>query len=162
MMGDLFAGNEPYGWWLIAAILLASAEMLAPGVFLIWIAIAAAATGVFAATTPIDTAGQFILFAVLALISVYAGRSWYNAHPVDAEDDMLNDRVARLIGDTVRVVAPIVDGRGRVRVADSEWSARGPDAPVGAQVVIVGCDSGCLIVEPKIAPPTDQNLPAAR
>ena len=33
-------GMEPHLWWLIVAILLAGAELLVPGAFLIWIAAA--------------------------------------------------------------------------------------------------------------------------
>lgn len=138
---------EPHWWWLIAAILLAIGETFAPGVFLIWIAIAAGITGVTAALLPIGIAEQFALFAVAAIVSGYAGRSWYLANPVGTEDDKLNDRVARLIDREVVVTEAIVHGRGRVKVGDGEWPARGPDAAVGNRVRITGSDGACLIVE---------------
>ncbi len=159
-MGDWIGAIDAYGWWLIAAIALAILEMLAPGVFLIWIAIAAAVTGIASFLLPIDMPQQLIVFAVAALVSGYAGRSWYLANPVDTDDEMLNDRVARLIGEEVVVVVPIIDGRGRVKVADGVWPARGPDSAIGARVRIVGADGGCLIVEtlpamaPSLTPPT--------
>ncbi len=146
-MGDLFGDIDAYGWWLIAAIVLAILETLAPGVFLIWIAIAAGITGIASFLLPIDVTQQLIVFAVASLVSGYAGRSWYLANPVDTEDEMLNDRIARLIGDEVVVVTAIIDGRGRVKVADSEWPARGPDSAVGARVRIIGADGSCLLVE---------------
>lgn len=155
-MNDLIGGIDAYGWWLIVAVVLAIAETLAPGVFLIWIAIAAAITGVASFLLPIDVAQQLILFAAASLVSGYAGRSWYLANPVDTDDDKLNDRVARLIGDEVVVVVPIVDGRGRVKVADGVWPARGPDSSIGARVRIVGADEGCLLVE--AAAPTQTSL----
>ena len=159
-MDNLLGGIDAYGWWLIAAVVLAIAETLAPGVFLIWIAIAAAITGVASFMLPIDLPEQLIVFAVASLVSGYAGRSWYLANPVETEDDMLNDRIARLVGDVVVVVAPIVDGRGRVKVADGVWPARGPDSAIGTRVRIIGADGGCLIVElivsrdVSLAPPT--------
>lgn len=146
-MNGLFGGIDAYGWWLIAAVVLAIAETLAPGVFLIWIAIAAAITGVASFMLPIDLPQQLIVFAVASLVSGYAGRSWYLANPVETEDEMLNDRIARLVGDEVVVVAPIIDGRGRVKVADGVWPARGPDSAIGARVRIIGADGGCLLVE---------------
>jgi len=146
-MTDWLGAIDAYGWWLIAAIMLAILEMLAPGVFFIWIAIAAAVTGLASFTLPIDVPEQLIVFAVASLVSGYAGRSWYLANPVAADDEMLNDRVARLIGDEVVVVAPIIDGRGRVKVADGVWPARGPDSAIGARVRIIAADSGCLVVE---------------
>jgi len=152
-MGDWLGAIDAYGWWLIAAVVLAILETLAPGVFLIWIAIAAAVAGRASFVLPIDVPQQLIVFAVASLVSGYAGRSWYLANPVETEDEMLNDRVARLIGEEVVVVAPIVDGRGRVKVADGVWPARGPDCAIGARVRIVGADGGCLIVE-ALPPPT--------
>jgi membrane protein implicated in regulation of membrane protease activity len=35
-----------------------------------------------------------------------------------------------------------------VKVGDSVWSCRGPDAAEGARVRIVGADGSCLKVEP--------------
>jgi hypothetical protein len=48
----------------------------------------------------------------------------------------------------VLVVAAIDNGEGRVKVGDSVWSCRGPDAPEGARVRITGADGSCLRVEP--------------
>jgi membrane protein implicated in regulation of membrane protease activity len=46
------------------------------------------------------------------------------------------------------VVAAIDEHGGRVRVGDSEWSARGGPAVAGDRVTITGVDGNCLIVEP--------------
>ncbi|MFN5643675.1 MAG: NfeD family protein, partial [Sphingomonadales bacterium] len=59
----------------------------------------------------------------------------------------LNDRGARLAGEIVTVVQAIEHGRGRVRVGDSEWNARGDDAPVGAHVRVTGAEGAVLLVE---------------
>jgi membrane protein implicated in regulation of membrane protease activity len=78
---------------------------------------------------------------------VWGGRRWYAANPVDSQDPLLNDRTARLVGEIVTVVEPIDNGRGRVKVGDSVWSCRGPDAPVGSRVRITGADASVLQVE---------------
>jgi len=67
-----------------------------PGVFLIWIALAAAGTSVLALLTGIALPFQVMLFAILSMASVYAGRRWYAAHDVASDDPLLNDRAARL------------------------------------------------------------------
>lgn len=139
---------EPHWMWLIAAALLGIAELLMPGVFLIWLAAAAALTGFAALVFGIPLAFQFALFALLAIAATYAGRRWYTANPVESSDPMLNDRAARLVGQTVVVVGAIENGVGRVRVGDSVWNARGPDAGLGARVRIVGAEGTCLSVEP--------------
>ena len=66
---------------------------------------------------------------------------------------MLNDRAARLIGETLVVVEAIEDGRGRVRVGDGAWPARGPDAAAGTRVRVTGADGACLHVEPVLIIP---------
>lgn len=141
-------GIEPHWIWLIAAAVLGIAELLMPGVFLIWLAAAAAVTGFAALLFDAPLAFQFALFALLAIAAVYSGRRWYSANPVESADPLLNDRAARLVGQTVVVVEAIAGGTGRVRVGDSVWNARGEDAEVGARVRVTGAEGTCLKVEP--------------
>ena len=133
--------------WLVFAALLGVAEVMIPGVFLIWVALAAAVTGLIALVLPVSVPVQLLIFAVLCLVSVWGGRRWYVANPVDSQDPMLNDRTARLVGEVVLVVEPIEAGHGRVRVGDSVWSCRGPDAPAGSRVRVIGADASVLQVE---------------
>ncbi|NWK95380.1 hypothetical protein DM806_06815 [Sphingobium lactosutens] len=133
--------------WLVFAALLGIAEVMIPGVFLIWIAIAAALTGLIALALPIGLPLQLLLFAALSLIAVWGGRRWYVDHPVASTDPLLNDRTARLIGQTVTVVEPISGGEGRVRVGDSVWTARGADASAGERVRVTGAEGSVLLVE---------------
>jgi membrane protein implicated in regulation of membrane protease activity len=141
-------GLEPHWWWLLAAAALALVELISPGIFSIWVAAAAAATGLAILAFDIPFAFQLALFALLALAAVYAGRHWYERNPVDTADPLLNDRTARLVGQTVPVVGAIRGGEGRVKVGDGVWPARGPDAEEGARVRIVGAEGACLKVEP--------------
>lgn len=138
----------PHWWWLIAAALLAISELLVPGVFLVWLAAAAALTGLVALMFDMPLAFQLILFAIFSLSAVSIGRRWYIRHPVTSSDPLLNDRAARLIGQNVTVVGAIENGSGRVKVGDSVWNARGPDCDVGARVRVIGADGSCLKVEP--------------
>lgn len=139
---------DTHWWWLIFAVMLGIGEIILPGIFLIWIAVAAAATGLLSFLLPIGTAAQMLIFALLCLLATWIGRRWYADNPVASQDPLLNDRTARLIGEIVTVVEPIENGRGRVRVDDGVWSCRGGDAPVGARVRIVGADASVLMVEP--------------
>lgn len=143
-------GIEPHWAWLIAAAVLGIAELLMPGLFLIWLSAAAAMTGFAALLFGMPLAFQFALFALLAMAAVYSGRRWYAANPVESSDPLLNDRAARLVGETVVVVTAIEHGQGRVKVGDGIWNARGPDADVGARVRVVGADGACLKVEPVV------------
>ena len=139
--------------WLLGASVLAILELVVPGVFLIWVAAAAALTGVVAALLPLGLPFQFILFALFAGGSVLAGRHQYERNIVPSTDPLLNDRIARLIGQTVVVETAIEGGSGRVRVGDGVWNARGPDLPAGARVRVTGGQGTCLTVEPVAGTP---------
>ena len=134
--------------WLIAAVLLGAAELVVPGVFLVFLAAAAAITGGFLLLFPeLPIPAQLLSFAAWSAIAVLIGRRWYSDNRPESSDPLLNDRVARLLGETVTVTQAIDGGTGRVRVGDGEWLARGPDTPAGARVIVVGVDGGVLRVE---------------
>ncbi|KAK0366192.1 hypothetical protein LTR94_003815 [Friedmanniomyces endolithicus] len=146
-MTDWLSMLQDHWAWLVFAALLAIAEVLIPGVFLIWIAIAAAITGLAALALPIGIPLQLLIFAALCVVSVWAGRRWYVDNPVPSTDPNLNDRTARLIGELVTVVEPIRGGEGRVKVGDSVWTARGPDSEAGTRVRVTGAEGAVLWVE---------------
>lgn len=134
------------GWiWAIAGVVLLIAEIVAPGVFLLFIGAAAIATGLFTEALGLGAVGQTILFAMFAAMSVALGRRWY-AQSARRRDPLLSDRAARLVGQVVEAVDPVDDHGGRVRVADGEWTARGGPAAPGEKVRIVGIDGNCLNV----------------
>ncbi len=137
-------------WWLIAALSLGIAELAIPGVFLVFLAIAAAITGAATLALPdLPLAAQLASFGVWSAVAVVIGRRWYTDYPV-AADARLNDRTAGMIGEVVRVDTPLVGGHGRVRVGDGTWPARGADAEAGAAVRIVAVEGGVVRVEPLI------------
>lgn len=136
-------------WWLALAAVLAIAELMLPGVFLIFVAIGAGITGAIALLFPdLPLAGQLVSVALWSSLAVLIGKRWYFDHPVESSDPQLNDRVARLLGETVVVTRAIEGGSGRVRVGDGEWTAYGDDAPVGTRVRVTGGDRGALKVAP--------------
>lgn len=146
-MMDWINGWDPDWFWLVAGVVLAIAEILVPGFFMIWLAAAAIATGLIAMFIPIAMPFQVLLFAALSVAAVYAGRRWFVRNPIESTDPKLNDRGARLVGETVTVVEAISNGRGRVKVGDGVWIAKGPDAAVGANVRVTGSDGSTLLVE---------------
>jgi membrane protein implicated in regulation of membrane protease activity len=134
--------------WLIAGVVLGIAEVIAPGFFLIWLGAAALLTGVVTLAFGLPLEAQFALFAVAAIAAVYAARRWLHDNPTESSDPLLNDRTARLIGQTVLVVGAIQGGQGRVKIGDGVWNCRGPDAPEGARVRVAGANGTTLLVEP--------------
>ena len=153
-------GLEPHWWWLLAAAVLGILEIFLPGIFLIWMAAAAAITGIVSALLPMALPFELGLFGLLALSAVYSGRRYYERNPVASSDPLLNDRTARLVGQTVTVVTAIEGGEGRVKVGDGVWTARGPDAAAGTRMVVTGADGNCLRVTPAAALPPASSEPA--
>ena len=136
------------GAWIAVALLLGVAELAAPGLFLVFVAIAAAATGAVTLALPgLPLVVQLLAFALWSAVAVGIGRRWYQRYPVGTADALLNDRSARLLGEIVAVDAPIVGGHGRVRIGDGTWPARGPDLPAGARARITGIAGGIVEVE---------------
>ncbi|MES2290567.1 MAG: NfeD family protein [Pseudomonadota bacterium] len=140
-------GLEAHWLWLIAAGLLGIAEMIAPGVFLIWIGAAALFTGIVALLLPVGTIVQFLVFAVASLVAVYAGKRYLRDNPIASDDPLLNDRSKRLVGTIVTAVEPVDPLHGRVKVGDGVWSAKGAEAAVGDRLRVTGSDGSVLIVE---------------
>ena len=143
---------EP-GWlWLIGGVVLLIAELIAPGFFLIFIGAAAIAAGLFTILFGLGVVPQLALFALYALLAVMAGRRFYANAAHAGTDARLNDPARRLVGRVVTVVAAVDEHSGRVRVGDSEWSARGGPAAAGERVRITGVEGNCLIVDPEPPP----------
>lgn len=137
-----------YWGWFIAALVLAGLEIAAPGAFMIWLAGAAAVTGLLTLVLGFGWELQLVAFALFAVAAILAGRAYLRRNPIVSEDAALNRRADRLIGEVVTVVEPISKGRGRVQVADSPWLAIGPDMAAGTRARVVRVDGARLIVEP--------------
>lgn len=138
---------DPHWFWLALGLVLAIGEITIPGVFLIWLALAALVTGLLAWVTPLGMPVQIVVFAALAIAFVFMGRNFLRRHPIEAADPQMNDRGARAVGENVVVTSVIADGSGRVRLGDSEWLAKGPDAEPGTRMKVTGHDGVVLLVE---------------
>src|SRR3546814_5931920 len=80
-MPEWLTSMEPHWMWLSVGVLLAAAEIVAPGFFLIWIGAAAIVTGVVAWLVPIGVPVRPGAFPVLAVIILYGARPWLKANP---------------------------------------------------------------------------------
>jgi membrane protein implicated in regulation of membrane protease activity len=152
-MPALFDHLAFWHWWILA-VLLATIEIVAPGFFFIWLAGAAAVTGLIAlALQDFGWETQVLAFAFLSIVSLFAwhriGRRLVKGSPATT----LNRRGDQLIGRTVVLTEAIVNGRGAARVNDGIWRVTGPDLPIGSNVTVIGVDGTILIVIP--GRPTD-------
>jgi membrane protein implicated in regulation of membrane protease activity len=136
--------------WLALGTVLLILEVFGAGGYLLWLGIAAAAVGVITFAVPALTwAMQLPLFAALSLLT--AAYWWRRQRSVARPSDQpgLNMRGQELVGRTLLVTDAIVDGRGKVKVGDGVWLARGPDAAVGSRVQVTGLDGTVLLVVPE-------------
>lgn len=146
-MGEWLSELQQHWFWLSLGFILGAVEMVAPGFFLMWLGLAAIIVGMLTWALPISLPLQVALFAILSVLTVYAGKKFLKDNPIESDDPKLNNRGARLTGEIVTVVEAIADGHGRVRVGDTDWNARGADAAAGAKVRVIGADGAVLLVE---------------
>jgi inner membrane protein len=134
--------------WAAVALLLFAAEALAPGAFMLWLGFAAVVVFLAVLLLPgIPLLAQVAAFIVLSFVSIQLYRKWFRGKEPKSDQPALNRRTAALVGRVVRLERAIVDGHGRVQIADAFWDVSGPELPAGASVRIVGADAMTLQVE---------------
>lgn len=149
MIASLVAELGPWSWWILGLIFL-GLEILIPGVFLLWIGLAAIVVG--ALSIPLWGAEfwgwqlQLLVFAVLAVALAILGRRLSGSN-AESDQPMLNRRVEGLVGRTATLEEAISDGQGRIRLDDTTWIVQGPDLPAGTKVRITTAQAGSLNVE---------------
>lgn len=135
--------------WAAVALLLFAAETMAPGAFMLWLGLAAVVVFVGVLLVPgIPVLAQVAAFVVLSFVSIQMYRTWFRGRERQSDQPMLNRRAEQLVGRVVALEHGIVQGRGRVQIADAYWEVGGPELPAGTQVRIVGADGMTLRVEP--------------
>lgn len=146
-MVDLFAALNHWDWLALGGLLLIC-EVFGAGGYLLWLGLAALATGALSLLFPVGSGlWQALVFALLALACV--GLWWRYQHRQGAAsaEPELNQRGSELIGRTFSVHEPIIGGRGKIKVGDSLWLVSGPDLPQGAAVRVIGLEGVLLQVE---------------
>ena len=142
-----FLGN--WFWWVLACILLIL-ELLAPGVFLIWLGFAAAAIGILELFVNMPWQFEIAIFGILSIILVLIARPWViKRQNIDTDQPNLNRRMLDFVGRSFVLEKAIVNGRGSVRIDDTLWDVLGPDQKKGHWVTVTGVEGTRLKVEPK-------------
>ena len=145
-MTDMFVTLGTWNW-LIFGVVLMALELMAPGVFLFWLGLAALLVGLVSFAFTPSWQVQILMFAVFAAAAVPLWRrlSRSNAAP-SADSPFLNKRTDALVGRVFTLEKPIVDGAGTVRIDDTVWRIAGPDVPAGSRVKIVQAHGASLTV----------------
>jgi inner membrane protein len=146
-------------WWALGGV-LAIVEVFAPGFMFLWQGVAAGLVGCLLLVWPgLGLPGQIVAFAVLSVASVIAWRCVQKARPIPTDEPNLNRRGAQFVGQRGALVAPIVNGRGRINLGDSSWPVTGPDLPSGTSVEVTGADGTLLQVRPVAEARSDPEPP---
>ncbi|MDN2565039.1 NfeD family protein [Aquibium sp. A9E412] len=151
MLERIFTELGPWNWMVLGFALLAL-EILVPGIFLLWIGIAAILTGALSLQLwGFDFWGwqaQVLTFLALALASALVGRLiMRRAAQEETDQPLLNRRAEQLVGRTATLDEPITDGYGRIRLGDTTWRVSGPDLPAGTRVRVAAASGARLTVE---------------
>jgi inner membrane protein len=133
--------------WLIAGLVLMGLEVLAPGVFLLWLGLAALLVGIIVMFVDWPWQVQVIAFAAFSVAAVPLWRRLATQSVPNEDSKFLNRRSDALVGRVFTLEKPIMDGSGTVRVDDTVWRISGPDSPAGSRVKVVRADGASLTVE---------------
>ena len=122
-------------WWALAAVLLVF-EMMLPGVVFLFLAMGAAAAGLFLLVVPdLSLEWQLGAFAVVAVASAIGLRPLLRRlQGRDSAPNTINARGDSLVGRTIVLDQPILNGRGRVTLGDGSWTVTGADMVAGSKV----------------------------
>jgi len=134
-------------WWVIGIILIIL-ELFAPGAFFLWMGIAAGLVGLILVVAPEMTwQYQFIVFAVVSVVSIVVWRNYLKKHPTETDRPTLNMRGEQYVSRTFTLTEPVVNGVGKIKVDDTMWKIEGADCDTGTKVKVVKTDGAVLIVE---------------
>jgi len=145
-MLTLFAALGFWDWFIAGALLLVL-EVLAPGVFMLWLGLAAMLVGAISIFVDWSWQAQFIAFAVFSVAAIPLWLRVSRQVGTVTDQPFLNRRAEALVGRIFTLERPIVDGSGTMPVDDTVWRITGADVPAGSRVRVVRVDGTALHVE---------------
>lgn len=137
-------------YWIVGGAVLAGLEILAPGVFLLWIGLGAVTVGLLLTAFPdLPLAWQLLIFAGSMVASIGTGFLIQRHGRSEQTTAPLNRELNGMIGRTLIAVDDFTVGRGRVRVGDTTYSAVSTEPiSAGSEVRVMAIDEGRLRVLP--------------
>ncbi|MGL5255316.1 MAG: NfeD family protein [Brevinema sp.] len=138
--------NTPQFWWF-AAFALAVAEYFIPGVFFVFLALAAAITAVLATLGLSIISLQLIIFGILSVVLLFFMRPVWMKFAMGKSPKM---GVDALIGKDALVVEEINKPKGRIKIGADSFPAKtinGERVAEGSFVIIKNFEGITCIVE---------------
>ena len=139
---------DSFWYWLVAGVLLIAAEVLVSGVYLLWFGLGALTVGLFAAIWPDAPSWlQWLILAFAMLGWVIVGVRWQRRSRAN-QPDVLNTGLSSYVGARALVSETFINGRGRIRLNDSYYSATAAqDLEQGAAVVVLAVEGAHMHVQ---------------
>ena len=137
---------EEWNWFTAGGLLLVL-EVLAPGVFMLWLGLAALLVGGISVFVDWNWQAQFVAFAVFSVAAVPLWRRLAMQAKSATDQPFLNRRAEALVGRIFTLEKPIVNGSGTLGVDDTVWRINGADVAAGSRVKVTRVDGSELHVE---------------
>ncbi|MDO8354760.1 MAG: NfeD family protein [Aestuariivirga sp.] len=139
-MQELFPVAGIWFWWIVAGVLLLL-ELMTPGVFAMWLALAAASVGITDYFFDLNWQLELLAFAGFSLVYVYLARPWYSKNKLQNSDQPnLNQRIYAFVGKSFVLSEPIVNGEGKLDIEGTRWDVLGPNLAKGATVKVTAVE----------------------
>ena len=139
-MQELFPVVGIWFWWIVAGVLLLL-ELMTPGVFAMWLALAAASVGITDYFVDLSWQIELLVFAAFSLVYVYLARPWYSKSNMQNSDQPnLNQRIYAFVGKSFVLAEPIVNGQGKLDIEGTRWDVLGPNLAKGATVRVTAVE----------------------
>lgn len=139
--------THPFWLWMALAALLLALEIATGSGYLLWPSGSAAVVAVLSFALPHSAPIQWLIFAILTLVTTLAGRRFLPRNLATGPD--INDNTGRLVGHQGDATAAFHRGEGRVFIDGKEWAAvlqGGDTVPAGAKVEVVAVEGSKLTV----------------
>jgi membrane protein implicated in regulation of membrane protease activity len=144
-MWTLIHSLAAWNWFVLGAVLLVL-EVVAPGIFMLWLGLAAFLVGLISFVVDWSWQLQLVAFAAFSLAALPLWRRLsYMKTPSD--QPFLNRRAEAFVGRVFTLEKPIVGGSGTVAIGDTVWRISGPDCPAGSRIKVASVDGATLQVE---------------
>ncbi len=135
--------------WLILGFVLLIAEILIPGIFLLWWGLAAVVVaGLMAFVTALTLPLSGVIYAVLAtILSIMWWKYQHGRDQADEKHSVLNQRNHAMLASRGVVQEMGDNGIGRGRFGDTTWRIQGSGLNIGDTVEVRAVQGITLIVK---------------
>lgn len=140
--------NSFESWhWIAIGLLLIGMELIIPGVFLLWVGLAALSVSIISAIIPMSDQSQIIIFSIFVPLFSVIGKKFFKFIQKPQEESFLNKRAKRMVGEIYILDKNLTGGHSRMKIGDSYWKIIGEDMPAGQRVEIISVSGNTLHVK---------------